>query len=85
MYGSDLVGCLQDAVTALLPLPAPKGHLVVSGSADKTLKTWDARTGTLVREHKGHHGPILGATLGLEGGIVVSAGDDGVCLIFTTE
>ena len=80
-----MVGCLQDAVTALLPLPAPKGHLVVSGSADKTLKTWDARTGALVREHKGHHGPILGATLGLEGGIVVSAGDDGACLVFSAE
>ncbi|KAH9917834.1 ribosome biogenesis protein Sqt1 [Fomitopsis serialis] len=75
----------EDAVTSLLPLPAPKGHLVVSGSADKTLRTWDARTGTLVRAHKGHHGPILGAALGLEGGVVVSAGDDGVCLVFTTE
>ncbi|EPT05558.1 hypothetical protein FOMPIDRAFT_1039482 [Fomitopsis schrenkii] len=75
----------EDAVTTLLPLPAPKGHLIVSGSADRILKTWDARTGTLVREHKGHHGPILGATLGLEGGVVVSAGDDGVCLVFTTE
>ena len=79
------VCALQDAVTTLLPLPAPKGHLVVSGSADKTLRTWDARTGTLVREHKGHHDPILGASLGLEGGVVVSAGDDGVCLVFTTE
>ncbi len=38
----------------------------------------DARTGTLVREHKGHQGPVLGASLGLDGSVVVSAGDDGV-------
>ncbi|CCM01402.1 uncharacterized protein FIBRA_03453 [Fibroporia radiculosa] len=75
----------EDAVTSLLRLPVPKAHLVISASSDKALRTWDARTGTLVREHKGHHGPILQAALGLEGGAVVSAGDDGVCLVFPTE
>ncbi|KAI0956152.1 hypothetical protein AcV7_006628 [Taiwanofungus camphoratus] len=75
----------EDAVTSLLRLPAPKSHLVVSASADKTLRTWDARTGALLREHKGHHEPILQAALGLGGGVVVSAGDDGVCLVFPTE
>ncbi|PCH42420.1 ribosome biogenesis protein Sqt1 [Wolfiporia cocos MD-104 SS10] len=75
----------EDAVTTLLRLPSPKAHLVVSGSADKTLRTWDARTGTLIREHKGHQGPILQAALGLGGGVIVSAGDDGVCLVFPTE
>jgi len=75
----------KDAVTTILAHPAPKGYLIVSGSADKTLRTWDARTGTLVREHKGHQGPVLAASLGLQGSVVVSAGDDGVCLVFTTE
>lgn len=69
----------------MLNHPAPKGHLIVTASADKTLKTWDARTGTLIKEHTGHHGPVLGASLGLQGSVVVSAGDDGVCLVFTTE
>ncbi|KAH9944818.1 ribosome biogenesis protein Sqt1 [Amylocystis lapponica] len=75
----------EDAVTSLIRLPAPKAHLIVSSSADKTLRTWDARTGELLREHKGHHGPVLAAALGLGGGVVVSAGDDGVCLVFPTE
>ncbi|EGN99255.1 hypothetical protein SERLA73DRAFT_182161 [Serpula lacrymans var. lacrymans S7.3] len=75
----------QDSVTSLLAHPSPKSYLVVSGSADSTLRTWDARTGTLVKEHGGHHGPVLGAALGLEGSVVVSAGDDGACLVFTTE
>ncbi|KAA1467494.1 WD40 repeat-like protein [Dentipellis sp. KUC8613] len=74
----------EDSVTALLVHPT-KPHLVVSASADKSLRTWDARTGALVREHKGHQGPILGATLALGGDVIVSAGDDGVCLVFATE
>jgi ribosome assembly protein SQT1 len=74
----------QDAVTSILAHPLPKGYILVTGSADKTLRTWDARTGTIVREHKGHQGPILGAALGLKGDVVISAGDDGVCLVFTT-
>jgi len=75
----------EDAVTCLLRLPPPKAHLLVSASADKTLRTWDARTGTLIRENKGHHGPVLGAALSSDGAVVVSAGDDGVCLVFPTE
>ncbi|KAI1797143.1 ribosome biogenesis protein Sqt1 [Ganoderma leucocontextum] len=75
-----------DAVTSLHHLLAPgKSHLIVSASTDKVLRTWDARTGTLVREHKGHSGPVLDAALGLAGGVVVSAGDEGVCLVFQTE
>ncbi|KAI0784260.1 ribosome biogenesis protein Sqt1 [Abortiporus biennis] len=74
----------EDAITSLLSLPSPKSYLLVSASADKTLKTWDARTGTLLREHKGHQAPVLGAALGLDGDVVVSAGDDGVCLVFHT-
>ena len=45
------------------------------------------RTGERVREHKGHHGPILGSSLGTINGkvVVASAGDDGVCLVFAAE
>lgn len=75
----------QDAVTSLLTHPAPKSHLIVSASADNTLRTWNARTGALVKEHTGHHGPILSASLGLQGSVVVSGGDDSACLVFTTE
>lgn len=75
----------QDAVTSLLAHPAPKSYLIVSASADNTLRTWDARTGALVKEHSGHHGPILSASLGLQGSVVVSGGDDSACLVFTTE
>ncbi|KZT40474.1 WD40 repeat-like protein [Sistotremastrum suecicum HHB10207 ss-3] len=76
-----------DAVTTLLPHPAPNAHLLTTASADKTLRTWDARNGKLLREHKGHQGPVLAAALvaSTGGAKVVSAGDDGVCLVFSTE
>ena len=57
-------------------------HLVVSASADGTLRTWDARTGALVKEHTGHTGPINQAALALGGAKVLTAGDDGACLVF---
>ena len=74
----------QDSVTGLYVHPT-KQHVIVSASADKTLRTWDVRTGELLREHKGHQGPILGAALGLNGDVLLSAGDGGVCLVFGTE
>jgi len=75
----------QDAITSVMAHPEPKTHLIITASADKTLRTWDVRTGALIKEHTGHRGAILGASLGLQGSVVVSAGDDGVCLVFTTE
>ncbi|KAF8149923.1 ribosome biogenesis protein Sqt1 [Crassisporium funariophilum] len=75
----------EDAITTLLAHPAPKPYLLISASADKTLRTWDARNGTLLRTHTGHRGPVLGASLGLGGSVVLSAGDDGLCMVYTTE
>lgn len=45
------------------------------------------RTGQVMREHKGHNGPILGSSLGTVDGrvVVASAGDDGACLVFAAE
>lgn len=76
---------LKDAITTLLNHPAPKPYLLISASADRTLRTWDARTGALIKTHTGHRAPVLSASLGLDGSVVVGGGDDGLCLVFTTE
>ncbi|KAF8638333.1 hypothetical protein AX17_002353 [Amanita inopinata Kibby_2008] len=75
----------QDAITSLLTHPASKPYLIVSACADGTLRTWDARTGVVVQEHKGHRAAVLSASLGLGGSVIVSAGDDSTALVFTTE
>lgn len=75
----------EETITAVLSHPVPRSCLVTTGSADGTLKTWDARTGTLLTVHKGHEGAIFSASLGLEGSVVVSAGDDGSCYVFTID
>jgi WD40 repeat protein len=74
-----------DAVTSITRHPAPSDHLITSASEDKTLKTWDTRSGSLLREHKGHTGSVLGVSVVAGGETIVSAGDDGVCLVFPTQ
>ncbi|KAL4265690.1 WD40/YVTN repeat-like-containing domain superfamily protein [Pleurotus pulmonarius] len=74
----------EETVTAILPLAAPKSYYVVTASTDGNLRTWDARTSTQLCEHLGHQGPVLGAALGVNG-TVVSAGDDGLCFVFSAE
>lgn len=75
----------KDAITSLLVHPVPKTHLITSASADRTLRTWDARTGTLVKEHSGHRGPVLTGALANNGSVIVSGGDEGACLVFPSD
>ena len=84
----------QDPITSLAPHPAPHLYLVTTASADGTLKTWDVRTGSLIATHTGHMGvvngvavasappAVEGAERGKMGQVVVSAGDEGVSLIW---
>lgn len=51
---------------------------------DGKLKRWDTRTGNLIGTWKGHTDGILGFVQAANGG-VVSAGDDGVVLVFDTS
>ena len=73
-----------------------KGHGLTSCGMDGVVRRWDARGGTtaagggFVREWKGHRGEgegggVLGFVVGGEGGAIVTAGDDGVSLVFGDE
>lgn len=77
----------DDSVTSIIQHRNPP-YVVTTASADRSLKTWDVRNGTLLKEHTGHRGPINGIDIGLGAGgkgVLVSAGDDGACLVWDTE
>ncbi|KAG9020781.1 hypothetical protein FS842_007041 [Serendipita sp. 407] len=77
----------NDSVTNIIQHRSPS-HVITTASADKTLKTWDVRNGTLLKEHTGHRGPINGIDIGTGAGgksVIISAGDDGACLVWDTE
>ena len=66
-----------------------EGHVLTSCGLDGVVRRWDTRGGTaaaaqgLIGEKKGHRGDgegVLGFTIG--GGNLVTAGDDGVSLVF---
>ena len=83
------------AVVKVEFLPADKGYLLTSCGLDGAVRRWDTRGGTaasgqgLVKEWRGHRGDgegggVLGFVQGGGGNRVVTAGDDGVSLVFET-
>ncbi|BEJ16401.1 hypothetical protein CspHIS471_0510060 [Cutaneotrichosporon sp. HIS471] len=83
-----------EAVTAIACHPAPCQYVVTTACADRTLRTWDMRTGQLLAEHHGHAGAVNCVTvspaldgdespLGLpQAQFIVSGGDEGASLLF---
>lgn len=81
------------AVVKVEFVPAPAGHLLTSCGLDGVVRRWDTRGGTaasgqgLVSEWRGHRGEgegggVLGFVQGKDGKRIITAGDDGVSLVF---
>lgn len=73
-----------------------KGYLLTSAGMDGVLKHWDTRGGTtaaaqgFVAEWRGHRGEgegggVLGFVQGVDGDRIVTAGDDGIALVFKAD
>ncbi|KAJ2856271.1 60S ribosomal subunit assembly or modification protein [Coemansia erecta] len=71
----------DDSVTGLLW--HDESPLLTSVSMDCTVRTWDARTGDCVRVSRGHQEGIMDFALSRDGHTVVTASDDGCCLVFS--
>jgi ribosome assembly protein SQT1 len=82
-----------EPITALAPHPAPASHLITTACADRTLRTWDVRTGYLLAEHVGHAGMVNNVVVAPAPGgesplglaapqLVISAGDEGASLVW---
>ena len=81
------------AVVKVEFLAGPTGYLLTSCGLDGAVRRWDTRGGTaasgqgLVKEWRGHRGDgegggVLGFVQGGDGNRIVTAGDDGVSLVF---
>ena len=56
---------------------SPDGARIVSGSYDKTIRTWDAKTGKALSEpFKGHTGPVYSVGFSPDGARIVSGSQD---------
>lgn len=83
-----------EAVTAIACHPAPCQYIVTTACADRTLRTWDMRSGQLLAEHHGHAAAIncVAVSPALDGDVsplglpqaqfIVSGGDEGASLLF---
>ncbi|KAJ2121520.1 60S ribosomal subunit assembly or modification protein [Coemansia sp. RSA 720] len=56
--------------------------MLTSVSMDCTVRLWDSRTGDCVRVSRGHQEGVLDFALSNDGSMVVTASDDGCCLVF---
>ncbi|KAK4057440.1 60S ribosomal subunit assembly or modification protein [Microbotryomycetes sp. JL221] len=73
-------GSHQDAVTSLSF--APGTTTFVTGSADKTLKVWDYRTGSCVKTLLGPRDVIHACSVSKDGQLVISGSEDGMVRVF---
>jgi len=56
---------------------SPDGTRLVTASADKTLKLWDAKDGRNLLTFSGHLGPVADAAFSFDGSMVASVSEDG--------
>lgn len=74
---------VKDAVTSLKFIP--NTTLLVGSDLSGSITKWDVRSGEQKWEGKGHYAGVLGFVLQNEGKRIISAGDEGVALVFNHE
>lgn len=61
---------------------SPDGTRIVTASFDKTVRIWDARTGTELRVLSGHGGAVQSAAYSADGSRIVTAASDGTVRVW---
>src|SRR5947199_3802572 len=54
----------------------PQGETLASGSDDKTVKLWEARSGKLLRTLEGHQGVVMSVSFDPQSGMLASGSAD---------
>ncbi|MEU6071036.1 trypsin-like peptidase domain-containing protein [Streptomyces sp. NPDC047082] len=55
---------------------SPDGHILATGSNDKTVRLWDVATGKTVATLTGHHGAVMWVVFSPDGHTLATAGED---------
>ncbi len=61
---------------------SPDGSRIVTGSRDGTAKVWDARTGELLLELKGHSGDVTSASFSPDASLIATGSVDGTAKVW---
>ncbi len=64
---------------------SPDGKRIVSGSADSTVKVWDAATGQETLSLRGHTAPVLSVAFSPDGQRIVSASQDSMVKVWDAD
>jgi dipeptidyl aminopeptidase/acylaminoacyl peptidase len=64
---------------------SPDGARIVTASADKTARLWDAKTGASLAVLQGHTGRVYSAAFSPDGGRVVTASDDNTARLWDAK
>lgn len=70
----------EDAITSITFVPGTPFFLTTSN--DRSVRRYDVRTGKENRVWHGHQEAVLVCSVSKDGNVIVSAGDDGVALVW---